>query len=68
VPRMAIVQISEITPLERSILLNPADPEIKQLRVEAGRPFHFDPRIVRCPIGRFAPRLWETETGEHRGL
>ena len=36
---------SAINPQERNILLNPAHPEIKKLKVESGRPFHFDPRL-----------------------
>ncbi len=41
---LVLIVPSAITPLERNILLNPAHPEIKQLSLEAGRPFHFDPR------------------------
>jgi RES domain-containing protein len=42
---LVLIVPSAITLLERNILLNPAHPEIKQLRLEAGRPFHFDPRM-----------------------
>jgi RES domain-containing protein len=42
---LVLIVPSAITPLERNILLNPVHPEIKQLRFEAGRPFHFDPRM-----------------------
>jgi RES domain-containing protein len=42
---LVLIVPSAITPLERNIFLNPAHPEIKQLRIEAGRPFHFDPRM-----------------------
>ena len=43
---LVLIVPSAITPLEQNILLNPAHPEIKQLRLEAGRPFHFGPRMV----------------------
>lgn len=36
---------SAINPLERNILLNPAHPDIKKLKVDAARPFQFDPRM-----------------------
>jgi RES domain-containing protein len=42
---LVLIAPSAITLLERNILLNPAHPEIKQLRLEAGRPFHFAPRM-----------------------
>lgn len=42
---LVLIVPSAITPRERNILLNPAHPESKQLRLEAGRPFHFDPRM-----------------------
>jgi RES domain-containing protein len=42
---LVLIVPSAINPLERNILLNPAHPEISQLRLEAGRPFHFDPRM-----------------------
>jgi len=42
---LVLIVPSAITPLERNILLNPAHPEIKQLRLEPGRLFHFDPRM-----------------------
>jgi RES domain-containing protein len=42
---VVLVVPSAINSLEKNILLNPAHPEIKKLRVEAGRPFRFDPRM-----------------------
>ena len=36
---------SAINPLEKNILINPAHPEMKKLRVETGRSFRFDPRM-----------------------
>ncbi|MFW6169800.1 MAG: RES family NAD+ phosphorylase, partial [Planctomycetota bacterium] len=42
---LALIVPSAINSLERNILLNPAHPEIKKLKVEDGQPFQFDPRM-----------------------
>jgi RES domain-containing protein len=42
---LALVVPSAINPLEKNILLNPAHPEIKKLKIENSQPFQFDPRM-----------------------
>lgn len=42
---VVLIVPSAINSLEKNILLNPAHPEIKDLSVETGRPFRFDPRM-----------------------
>lgn len=44
---LVLVVPSAINPLESNILLNPAHPDIKELKVDAGQPFQFDPRMFR---------------------
>ena len=42
---LVLVVPSAINPLESNILVNPAHPDIKELKVDAGQPFQFDPRM-----------------------
>lgn len=42
---LVLIVPSAINPLESNILVNPAHPEFKALRVEAKQPFQFDPRM-----------------------
>lgn len=42
---VVLVVPSAINSLEKNILLNPTHPEIKDLRIETGLPFRFDPRM-----------------------
>ena len=42
---LVLIVPSAINSLEKNILLNPAHPEIKKLKVENGQPFQFDPRM-----------------------
>jgi RES domain-containing protein len=42
---LVLIVPSAINPQEKNLLLNPAHPEIKKLKVEAGQPFRFDPRM-----------------------
>ncbi len=42
---LVLIVPSAINPLERNLLLNPAHPEFKKLKEEAGQPFQFDPRM-----------------------
>ena len=36
---------SAINPVENNLLINPAHPDRKRLRIDAGQPFQFDPRM-----------------------
>lgn len=40
-----LVVPSAINPLETNLLVNPAHPNMKRLKVDAGQPFRFDPRM-----------------------
>lgn len=42
---LILIVPSAINSQEKNILLNPAHPEIKKLKVEDGQPFQFDPRM-----------------------
>lgn len=42
---VVLVVPSAINSLEKNILLNPAHPAIRELNVETGQPFRFDPRM-----------------------
>lgn len=42
---LVLVVPSAINPLEVNMLINPAHPEIKKLKVKAGQRFQFDPRM-----------------------
>ena len=42
---LVLVVPSAINPVESNILMNPAHPDIKKLKVDAGHPFQFDPRM-----------------------
>ncbi len=34
-----------VNPVERNLLLNPAHPEMRKLKIQPSVPFHFDPRM-----------------------
>jgi RES domain-containing protein len=38
---------SVLIPEELNVMLNPLHPEMRRVHVESGRPFRFDPRLVR---------------------
>lgn len=42
---LVLVVPSAILPLESNLLVNPAHPDIKELQLDTGQPFHFDPRM-----------------------
>lgn len=42
---LILVVPSAINPQEMNILLNPAHPDMRKLKVDAGQPFQFDPRM-----------------------
>ena len=42
---LVLIVPSAINPVETNLLLNPAHPEIKKLKINKGKPFHFDPRM-----------------------
>lgn len=42
---LVLIVPSAINSLEKNILLHPAHPEIKKLKVAKGQPFQFDPRM-----------------------
>jgi RES domain-containing protein len=42
---LVLVVPSAINSMEKNILLNPAHPEIKRLKIEKCQPFQFDPRM-----------------------
>jgi len=42
---LVLVVPSAINPLEKNILLNPAHPDMSVLKIDAGQPFQFDPRM-----------------------
>lgn len=42
---LVLVVSSAINPLESNILINPAHPDFKELKVDRGQPFQFDPRM-----------------------
>lgn len=44
---LVLVVPSAINPQETNLLLNPAHPDMKKLKVDAGQPFQFDPRMFR---------------------
>ncbi len=42
---LALVVPSVVIPEENNVLLNPAHPRFRELKIEAGEPFSFDPRM-----------------------
>jgi RES domain-containing protein len=42
---LVLIVPSAINSLDKNLLLNPEHPEMKNLNIEIGRPFQFDPRM-----------------------
>lgn len=61
---LVLVVPSAINPLESNILVNPAHPDIKELKVDVGQSFQFDPRMFGKQLSQGPRRVKKLEREE----